>query len=64
MPRAKNANGRLVLGKNCQLGRIGYKYADHFCQEPAVVTIGGVRLCAVHKRLVDEIEADAKEAAA
>lgn len=60
MPRRKNAKGRLVIGRNCQLGRIGYKYADHYCDRPAVAKIAGVRLCAEHLRRVEAIEADAK----
>lgn len=64
MPRARKKDGRLLIGGNCQLGRIGYKYDDHFCQEPAVTKIAGVRLCAEHLRRVEAIEADAKQEAA
>lgn len=64
MPRRKNPNGRLLIGRGCQLGNLEYNSGSHFCTRPAVAKIAGVRMCAHHKRLVDAIEADAKKKAA
>lgn len=59
MPREKTANGKIPLHqKRCQLGRLEWG-EGHFCDQPSVAEIAGVRICADHLHRLQEIADDA-----